>query len=304
MRISILHETRYEYSSDVEQAHHVAMLQPAALSKQQLLSHELRIEPPPEVLRTSTDENGFPRAYFEIAAPHRSLCVTAKSEVVTAPQLTSQAGKLDRVGVPVSESWESVAAAMRYQAATAAGGAFSFDAAQSYLHGSPLAPIDSAFLNYVSPLASPSLPVFKLASELAQRIFSDFKYSPHATSVDTSPLEALAAKHGVCQDYAQVMIACFRSLGLPAKYVSGYLLTHPPRGQPRLIGADASHAWVSVYCPKNGWLEFDPTNNCLAGEGHIVVAYGRDYSDVPPLRGVIRGGGAHELRVAVTVMPM
>jgi transglutaminase-like putative cysteine protease len=297
MRLSITHETRYRYASDVEQAHHVAMLTPASLPRQLVHSHRLDIEPAPQSRNQSFDEGGAKREYFEIVTPHRELIVTARSEVSTNALPSQQLGKLDRVALPVSEPFERVAEAMLYRADHA------FDAAQAFVQPSPLAPVDMKFAEYINTLATPGITVFKLASELAQRIHREFKYSPATTEVDTPPEEALAAKRGVCQDYAQVMIACFRSLGLPAKYVSGYLLTNPPPGQPRLIGADASHAWVAVYCPKNGWLEFDPTNNCLAGESHVVVAYGRDYGDVPPLRGVIRGGGAHTLKVAVTVMP-
>ncbi|MGL5003262.1 MAG: transglutaminase-like domain-containing protein, partial [Casimicrobium sp.] len=201
------------------------------------------------------------------------------------------------VALPVSEAWQTIAASMRYRAEHAP------DEACEYVQPSPLAPTDAVFAKYVAELSQHNTSVFRLAGELCQRIHREFSYSPSSTNAHTQPAHALAIKRGVCQDFAQVMIACLRSLGLPAKYVSGYLLTQPPPGQERLIGADASHAWVSVYCPNYGWLEFDPTNNCLAGESHVVVAYGRDYSDVPPLRGVIRGGGAHELRVAVTVAP-
>lgn len=297
MRLTITHETRYQYSSDVEQAHHVAMLAPAALPKQQLLWHRLTIDPPPDAISETRDEDGFLRTYFEIAKPHRELRAVAESEVITTALPPSQQGKLDRVGLPLSEPWQRVAERLRYRAGEA------FEPAQVYMQSSSLAPIDARFAAYATALASDGMPVYKLASELAQCIHREFVYSPNATDVDTSPLTALESKRGVCQDFAQVMIACFRSMGLAAKYVSGYLLTEPPRGQPRLIGADASHAWVAVYCPREGWLELDPTNNCLAGESHVVVAYGRDYSDVPPLRGVIRGGGAHELSVAVTVAP-
>jgi transglutaminase-like putative cysteine protease len=297
MKLSITHETRYQYSTDVEQAHHTAMLTPLATEKQQLLSHAIEIHPRPEARSESLDALQQRRTYFEIASPHRELRVTASSQVITLPLPAAQVGKLDRVALPASEPWQTVAQHMTY------GVDKPFDAAREYVQSSPLAPVDALFARYVNDLAQPGMSVFKLASELCQRIHREFVYAPSATDVNTSPLQALQLKRGVCQDFAQVAIACMRSLGLPAKYVSGYLLTQPPPGQPRLIGADASHAWVSAYCPASGWLEFDPTNNCLAGESHVVVAYGRDYSDVPPLRGVIRGGGAHKLHVAVTVMP-
>ncbi len=297
MHLSITHETTYRYSTDVEQAHHVAMLAPLSLPKQGVLSHSITVSPEPETRSDSPDALGQMRTYFEIARPHRSLIVTSKSEVVTTTLPEAQIGKLDRVALPVSEPLQSVSDMMQYSAEQ------TFNAAREYVNASPLAPTGAQFSAYAADLLTPDVSVFKFASELCQRIHREFTYSPSATDVHTPPARALELKRGVCQDFAQVMIACLRSVGVPAKYVSGYLLTQPPPGQARLIGADASHAWVSVYSSMSGWLEFDPTNNCIAGEGHVVVAYGRDYSDVPPLRGVIRGGGAHELTVAVTVTP-
>jgi transglutaminase-like putative cysteine protease len=297
MHLSITHETIYSYSTDVEQAHHVAMLAPLPLPKQGVLSHSLAIFPTPATRSDSVDALGQTRTYFEIATAHRELIVTAQSEVVTTVLPAAQIGKLDRVALPVSESWRQVSDAMQYRADQP------FDAAREYVYASSLAPTSAEFERYVSDLLTIEVSVYRLASEICQRIHREFKYSPSATDVNTPPARALELKSGVCQDFAQVMIACLRSVGVPAKYVSGYLLTQPPPGQPRLIGSDASHAWVAVYSPSGGWIEFDPTNNCIAGEGHVVIAYGRDYSDVPPLRGVIRGGGAHELKVAVTVAP-
>ena len=200
--------------------------------------------------------------------------------------------------MPDSLPWEAVAEHMQYFAGQ------DYDAAREFAQPSPLAPIHATFATYASAVSAKSQPIYDLAKALCQRIYTEFNYSPEATDVGTEPLAALKLKEGVCQDFAQVMIAGLRSLGLAARYVSGYLLTQPPPGKPRLIGADASHAWVSVYCPKSGWLDFDPTNNCLSGESHVKLAYGRDYSDVPPLRGIIRGGGSHTLDVAVTVSPV
>ena len=298
MRLTVIHETKYDYEHAVEQAHHIAHLRPLASASQQLLSHQLTIEPKPESLGYSLDSYGQERVYFELAMPHDELVVTARSEVVThalPPELT---GKLERVVVPDSLPWEAVAEHMQYFAGQ------DFDAAREFAQPSPLAPIHATFATYASAVSAKSQPIYELAKALCQRVYTEFKYSPDATDVSTEPLEALKLKEGVCQDFAQVMIAGLRSLGLAARYVSGYLLTQPPPGKPRLIGADASHTWVSVYCPKSGWLDFDPTNNCLAGESHVKLAYGRDYSDVPPLRGIIRGGGSHTLDVAVTVSPM
>jgi len=298
MRLSVTHETRYTYAHAVEQAHHIAHLRPLASASQQLLTHELDIKPEPAALAQSIDSFGQPRVYFELATPHSELVVTARSEVITHALPAHMSGKLERVTVPDSLPWEAVAEHMQYIAEQ------EFDAARDFAQASPLAPIHASFAKYASAVSTKSMPVYELAKALCQRIHTEFKYSPEATDASTPPLQALTEKHGVCQDFAQVMIAGLRSLGLAARYVSGYLLTETPHGRPRLIGADASHAWVSVYCPKAGWLDFDPTNNCLAGESHVKLAYGRDYGDVPPLRGVIRGGGAHTLDVAVTVSPV
>ena len=279
-------------------AHHIAHLRPLASASQQLLSHQLTIEPKPESLGYSLDSYGQQRVYFELAMPHAELVVTAHSEVITHALPAELAGKLDRLIMPDSLPWEAVAEHMQYFAGQ------DYDAAREFAQPSPLAPIHALFATYASAVSTKSQPIYELAKALCQRIHAEFNYSPEATDVGTEPLEALKLKEGVCQDFAQVMIAGLRSLGLAARYVSGYLLTQPPPGKPRLIGADASHAWVSVYCPKSGWLDFDPTNNCLAGESHVKLAYGRDYSDVPPLRGIIRGGGSHTLDVAVTVSPV
>ena len=298
MKLTVIHETRYEYEHAVVQAHHIAHMRPLASPTQQLLSHQIRIKPQPASLAYSLDSYGQQRVYFELAMAHDELVVTAHSEVITHPLPPELSGKLDRLVMPDSLPWESVAEHMQYFAGQ------DFDAAREFAQPSPLAPIHAKFATYASAVSAKSQPVYDLAKALCQRIHSEFTYSPEATDAATPPLEALALKEGVCQDYAQVMIAGLRSLGLAARYVSGYLLTQPPPGKPRLIGADASHAWVSVYCPKSGWLDFDPTNNCLAGESHVRLAYGRDYSDVPPLRGIIRGGGSHTLDVAVTVSPV
>ena len=298
MKLSVTHETRYTYAHAVEQAHHIAHMRPLASPSQQLLSHTLHVQPEPAALTQSVDSYGQQRIYFELAVPHAVLVVTAESVVITHALPPEMTGKLDRVAVPESLPWEAVAEHMQYRAEQ------EFDAAREFAQASPLAPIHATFAKYAAAISGKSQPVYELAKALCQRIHTEFEYSPEATDASTPPLAAFALKKGVCQDFAQVMIAGLRSLGLAARYVSGYLLTEPPPGRPRLIGADASHAWVSVYCPKTGWLDFDPTNNCLAGESHVKLAYGRDYGDVPPLRGVIRGGGDHTLEVAVTVAPM
>jgi transglutaminase-like putative cysteine protease len=295
MKLSVTHETRYAYSSLVEQAHHIAHLAPIDTFMQKVEQFELTITPTPDSRSEALDSYGQPQTYFEFSSPHSELVVTAQSTVVTVPRAHAITGNLATALVPESSPWETVAEYMQYAAGQP------FDAAREFAQSSPLAPVHDTFARYALECTMTELPVYLAAKHLCQRIHREFKYAPLSTDVSTPPLAAFEKKKGVCQDFAQVMIACLRSIGLAAKYVSGYLLTDPPPGRPRMVGADASHAWVAVYCPSTGWLEFDPTNDCLAGEGHVVVGYGRDYSDVPPLRGVIRGGGTPELKVAVTV---
>jgi transglutaminase-like putative cysteine protease len=198
--------------------------------------------------------------------------------------------------------WDEVVERMRYHRAT------HYDPAAEFAFASPYVPRDDAFAAYAQASFDAGRPLLEAARELMQRIHADFEYATSATDVNTPALRALALRKGVCQDLAHVMLGCLRSLGLPARYVSGYLLTEPPPGQPRLVGSDASHAWASVYLPAGEgpgtWLDFDPTNDRLAGEEYVTLAVGRDYSDVSPIRGVIHGGAKHKLRVAVTVTPV
>jgi transglutaminase-like putative cysteine protease len=179
-------------------------------------------------------------------------------------------------------------------------------AAKRFLFESPNVRVKHELAAYAADCFPPGRPVLEAARALTKKIFTEFEFDPEATTVSTPVMEVLERKKGVCQDFAHLMIACLRSTGIPARYVSGYLLTHPPEGQPRMVGADASHAWVSVYAPDTAreWVDFDPTNDLLPDTQHITIAWGRDFSDVSPLRGVIVGGGGHEPEVAVTVTPL
>ena len=297
MKLSVIHETRYTYESPVIQAHHVAYLRPLDNEIQRLQTHSLYVSPAPDAVAHSDDRLGQRRTYFELVAPHDEMVVIAHSTLETTELAPELEGVMAELTMPPSMPWEEVVRYMQYEAGQA------FDASREYAQPSPLAPAHAQFAEYAQDLLESGLPVYQLAQRLCAKIFKEFHYQPAATDVSTPPLHALDLKKGVCQDFAQVMIATLRSLGLAARYVSGYLLTQPPPGKPRLIGADASHAWASVYCPQAGWLEYDPTNDCIAGHSHVRLAYGRDYSDVAPLRGVIRGGGSHELKVAVTISP-
>ncbi len=292
MLLRVVHETRYDYTPPVKTAQHVAHLRPAHGPQQAVLAHRLEIAPVPAQCKESTDVFGNTRTFFSLQAVHDSLRVVADSLVETRPR--AQPGD--------SMPWEQARERMRYHRAA------HYDAAAEFMFASPYAPRDEAFAAYARSSFAAGRPLAQAARALMTRIHDDFIYETTATDVGTPALEALALRKGVCQDFAHVMLACLRSLGLPARYVSGYLLTEPPPGKPRLVGGDASHAWVSVYLPDaNGpgqWLELDPTNNRLPGEDYVVLATGRDYSDVSPLRGVIQGGARHTLRVAVTVAPV
>ena len=307
MLLHLLHETRYAYTPTVESAHHVLHLKPASHAGQQLLRHSLSISPQPARLQELTDVYGNSRSYFSLQGPHDKLTVRANSIVST---LALNAAPQDAAaGLP----WEVVREQFRYQA----GGAY--DSASEFVFASPYVPRDDAFAEFARPSFIPGRPLPEAAHDLMERIHEAMTYESDSTEVGTTALEALQAGKGVCQDFAHIMVACCRALGVPARYVSGYMLTTPPPGKPRLIGSDASHAWASVYCPVESkvggmaladgqspglWMDFDPTNNRAPGEDYVTLAIGRDFLDVSPMRGVIRGGAHHVLDVAVTVMPI
>ena len=291
MLLHVLHETAYDYVPPVRTAQHMAHLKPANRGRQRLLSHRLTVDPEPAQQTEAVDVYGNTRSFFSLQFSHDTLRVLAESLVETAA-----------CEVPAeSQPWQEVTERMRYHRGA------QYDPASEFIFASPYVPRDDAFVAYAQPSFPEGRPVVEAARELMQRIHADFEYETTATDVNTPALEALALRKGVCQDLAHVMLGCLRSLGLPARYVSGYLLTEPTAGQPRLVGTDASHAWVALYLPaREGpgvWADFDPTNDRTAGEDYVTLAIGRDYSDVSPMRGVIHGGASHSLRVAVTVTP-
>ena len=307
MRLRIIHETTYDYAPAVETALHTTHLRPLTLPTQQLLSHSLDVQPPPAQQMQALDVYGNTRTFFALDYAHHALRVTAHSLVnTTAPAPPP-------LGADGSPPWEQVREHFRYRA----GGVW--DAAAEFTFASDYVPRHDDFTAYARPSFAPGTPVLVAAHNLMQRIFTDFTYESLSTEVSTPAVQALAQRKGVCQDFAHIMIACMRAMGLPARYVSGYLLTMPPEGQPRLIGSDASHAWASVYVPQaadaqthppagevdtRGWFDFDPTNNRSPGEDYVTLAIGRDYGDVSPMRGVIHGGARHTLHVGVTVEPV
>jgi transglutaminase-like putative cysteine protease len=292
MQLQVTHETRYAYTPAVETAQHMAHLKPRNTATQQLVSHALHISPEPAQHTEALDIYGNTRTFFSLQAAHDELVVRAQSVVATEEPVP-----------PHSElPWEQVRDMFRYHA----GGAF--DAAGEFVFASPYVPRHADFTAYARPSFGAAVPLLVAAQDLMVRIHSDLLYESQSTEVNTPAVQALAQRKGVCQDFAHIMVGCLRAMGLPARYVSGYLLTEPPPGKPRLIGSDASHAWASVYLPDlpegPGWCDLDPTNNRRPGADYVTLATGRDFADVSPLRGVIHGGAHHDLHVAVTVLPL
>jgi transglutaminase-like putative cysteine protease len=267
--------------------HNEAHLLPRSLSWQRCLETQLRIQPKPAVLHERKDFFGNRVAYFSIEEPHVTLEVTAWSEMEL-----SVAPPPDLHATP---AWEEVRKRVESDL-----GRNALEARQFALP-SPFIPTAAAFAEYASVSFPLGRPLLAAVHDLTHRIFTEFTYDPESTTVATPVSEVFAQRRGVCQDFAHFTLTCLRSLGLAARYVSGYLETEPSTGQTELIGAAASHAWVSVYCPDLGWVDFDPTNNLMPSNRHVVVAWGRDYSDVAPLKGTILGGGEPELQVAVEV---
>lgn len=285
----IIHQTSYQYSSEVSVSHHVARLRPRMLPFQNVLNHDLNIEPPASILTSHTDYFGNCATFFTVATPHRKLVVTMRSRV-----------ELARPGLlPESESarWETVRDDLSSQSSRFA------PEVQEFIYPSQLVRPMTSLADYARESFTPERPLLEAVMDLTRRIHSDFIFDPKATTIATPLEQVIMNRRGVCQDFAHFQIGCLRALGLAARYVSGYLETLPPPGEIRLAGADASHAWVQVFIPSMGWVDVDPTNNLLPADRHISVAIGRDFDDVSPIRGVIVGGGKHELSVAVDVIP-
>jgi len=295
MLLRVTHETRYAYTPPVETAQHMAYLRPRELPRQALLEHALEITPEPAQRSESVDVYGNGRAFFALESQHDTLVVTARSLVRTHAGATAGPGAADR-------AWEQVREHYRYRKDAP------HDPAAEFVFASHHVPRHDAFSAYARASFAPGRPLFEATLDLTRRMHADFIYDGDSTQVNTPAVQALAQRRGVCQDFAHIMIGCLRTLGLPARYVSGYLLTQPPPGQPRLLGSDASHAWVSAYLPgadgqPGTWADFDPTNGRQPGEDYVVLAMGRDFANVSPMRGVLHGGAGHTLAVAVTVEP-
>jgi transglutaminase-like putative cysteine protease len=290
MKLRVVHRTVYHYAEPATTSHHEARLTPRQSEVQRTITHELDVVPPPTTRRARLDYFGNRTNYLGLSEPHCRFEVTATSLVETSAAMLPD--------FSLTPAWDDVTRQLRSDLRS--------DVLQAteMRFASPLVPLLEPLRDFTSPHFHPGRPILEGVQGLMQQIHHDYVYDAAATDLSTPLASVIATRRGVCQDFAHVMIACLRTLGLAARYVSGYLRTHPPPGQPRLVGADASHAWVSVWLPDYGWVDFDPTNNLCPSEEHVTVAVGRDFSDVTPLRGVILGGGRHQLEVSVDVEAM
>jgi transglutaminase-like putative cysteine protease len=287
MNYNITHRTIYEYAAPVAVSHHVARLEPRGTAVQTPENFSLKIFPQPVLRKARADYFGNQLCFFSVQEIHQRLEITATSRVSIC--------KPEPVAPDTSPAWEQAAQLFRDPVAPDIIGPYQF------VFDSPQVCVSFDLADYARESFQKDTPLLAGTLNLTRRIFKDFKYDSKATTIVTPLEEVLEKRRGVCQDFAHLGIACLRSLGLPARYVSGYLRTHPPEGKEKLVGADASHAWFSVFCPRNGWSDFDPTNSLQVSEEHITVAYGRDFSDVSPVAGILTGGGQHEVKVSVDV---
>ncbi|PMZ78516.1 transglutaminase family protein [Pseudomonas sp. FW305-70] len=292
-RYQIFHDTHYHYDSPVSLAQQLAHLWPRPCAWQRCSDRQLQISPQPTSRRDELDVFGNPLTRLAFERPHDELLVNASLTIEVLPRPVLDFSK--------SAAWEHTRSALTYSSQPLSPELLE---ACRYRFESPYVHLKKNFVEFSQSCFPPGRPLLLGVQALMEKIFSEFTFDAEATQVATPLVEVLERRRGVCQDFAHLMLACVRSRGLAARYISGYLLTQPPPGQPRLIGADASHAWVSVFCPVSGWVDFDPTNNVQPALEHITLAWGRDFSDVSPLRGVILGGGNHDPEVRVTVMPL
>ncbi len=286
----VRHRTTYRYAGDVAYSRLIAHLVPRATARQRPHAVDLRLSPDPVKRSERPDFFGNTTSWFTIDEPHDVLDVLAESRVSVDP--------IPPYVADATPAWEIVRASFELPATPA-----ELDAVQ-YTFDTPLTETDRDVVAYARMSFQRGRPLLDCALDLNARIHADFRFDAEATTTQTTVRDAFELRAGVCQDLAHVGIACVRSMGLAARYVSGYLLTHPPPGRERLIGADASHAWFAVWIPPYGWIDLDPTNDMLPSSEHITVAWGREYGDVSPIHGIISGGGSeHDVDVAVDVIP-
>lgn len=305
----VRHETVYCYESSVVTSHNEAHLLPRRLPRQDVRNVELRIEPSPDTVHWHQDYFGNDVVFFTLEVPHEKLVIHTESQVELQPASPLDASR--------SLPWEEVAQRLRSSREEEALGAY------EYVFDSPFIEPSRELADYAAPSFPPGRPLAEGAMDLMHRIHAEFAYDPAATSLETPLPEVLRERHGVCQDFAHVMIGAMRSLSLPARYVSGYLRSSRVSGAQApapgaqapapdaqagagasLVGSEASHAWASVWCPVLGWIDFDPTNDLLPSDRHLLLAWGRDYDDVSPVKGVTLGGGSHTVDVSVEMLPL
>jgi transglutaminase-like putative cysteine protease len=290
MKFEVSHRTSYQYRATVAQSHHVIHLKPRDLAGQTVIHHSLLIEPAPVSSAEITDSFGNAAALLRIEDEHHEFVVHARSTIeITAPPPPD---------IARSPPWENV------EASSGQSGDRIDVGVRQFVCRSRHVPVSREIVSFAKTSFRPGRPVLDGAMHLTRRIFKEFTFDPKATDISTPVARVLKTRRGVCQDFAHLAIAAHRALGIPARYVSGYLMTRPPPGQVKLNGADASHAWLSVWSGKQGWVDFDPTNGIIPKGEHITLAYGRDYEDISPISGVLLGGGDQTMTVAVDVEPI
>lgn len=290
MKYKLTHLTEYNYAEPVSTYHSQVCLTPRMLPKQLCQDFSIEVFPTPAEIIERVDFYGNTTHYFSLHAPHKKLTVKTTSIVECLTETT---------GAPIRSDVTCAEARLRFMQDRTLKVSL-----LEYLLPSPLVKWDPAIVKFAEDCFQDDRPLYACVDALSRKIFTEFDFVPDFTTIHTSIREVLAAKKGVCQDFSHLAIACLRSFGFAARYVSGYLETLPPPGKKKLQGSDASHAWISVFIPDYGWCDFDPTNNVVPGERHIITAWGRDYSDVPPLKGIIFSSGKHVLSVEVDVIPL
>jgi transglutaminase-like putative cysteine protease len=290
VKYNVTHITEYFYSDPVPLCHNLAHLKPRDTARQTLLSYTLQVTPNPLVRAERVDFFGNLATWFSVQEPHQRMRIVSKSHV-----------EVKNFDPPTGfwwPAWDEVTQMLQTRRDR------DYLDARQFVFPSPHVELGGELADYARPSFAPGRPMMDCVTEFNGRIHKDFKFDKHVTTIGTPVLEVLRHRHGVCQDFAHLQIACLRSLGLAARYVSGYLRTLPPEGQKRMVGTDASHAWVSVFFPDYGWIDFDPTNGVIPSAGHITLGWARDYSDISPVKGVVVGGRRHSLSVSVDVEPL
>lgn len=290
MRYDISHKTVYRYSTPVIQSQHIVHMSPRLVTRQIVRGHTLLVDPAPTITTEREDYYGNRVVMFDIEQEHEELVVHAKSTIdVTARQ---------SIDLDCSLPCDELAALITGPCGTGDLEVIGYSCASKHT------PSTIEIADFVRSSFAPGRPVLRAAWDLITRIYDEFSFDATATDISTPVTEVLHQRRGVCQDFSHLALACFRTMHLPARYVSGYILTSPPPGEPRLAGADASHAWISVWSPESGWVDFDPTNGLMPDDEHISIAYGRDYDDISPIIGILLGGSEHSVNVGVDVLPV